>query len=153
MHRPHRRLDNSPPRIPRTEDQGPMTKDKGPRRSAVRRPQIFGFFKVFGPFSRFFVVGEGAGGSGDPFSCSGIDFSCSGVEFSCSESIFRARRSIFDPRRWFFFGFRFVFVVGKGPGGSEDLCSCSGIDFSYLGIDFHTPVSYTHLTLPTTPYV
>ena len=31
MHRPHRRLDSSPPGIPRTEDQGPMTKDKGPR--------------------------------------------------------------------------------------------------------------------------
>ena len=101
--------------------------------------RFFWFFEVFGPFSRFFVVGEGAGGSGDPFSCSGIDFSCSGVEFSCSESIFRAQRSIFDPRRWFFLGFRLVFVVGEGPGGSGDLFSCSGIDFSCPGLDFSYP--------------
>ena len=111
---------------------------------ASRRPptpnfRFFRFFWVFGPFSGFFVVGEGAGGSGDPFSCSGIDFSCSGVEFSCSESIFRARRSISDPGRWFFLCFRLVFVVGEGPGGSGDLFSCSGIDFSYPGLDFSYP--------------
>ena len=111
---------------------------------ASRRPptpnfRIFRFFGVFGPFSGFFVVGEGAGGSGDLFSCSGIDFSCSGVEFSCSESIFRARRSISDPGRWFFLCFRLVFVVGEGPGGSGDLFSCSGIDFSCPGLDFSYP--------------
>ena len=108
---------------------------------APRRPPTPNFliFRGFRSFSGFFVVGEGAGGSGDPFSCSGIDFSCSGVEFSCSESIFRARRSISDPGRWFFLCFRLVFVVGEGPGGSGDLFSCSGIDFSCPGLDFSYP--------------
>ena len=109
---------------------------------AVRRPQIFrffGFFGVFGPFSGFFVVGEGAGGSGDPFSCSGIDFSCSGVEFSCSKSIFRAQETVLAPRRLCFFGFRFVFVIRDGLGGFGDLFSCSGIDLSYPGIEFSCP--------------
>ena len=105
---------------------------------ASRRPPTPNF-RFFGPFSEFFVVGEGAGGSGDLFSCSGIDFSCSGVEFSCSESIFRAQRSIFDPGRSFFLSFRFVFVVGEGPGGSGNLFSCSGIDFSCPGLDFSYP--------------
>ena len=45
----------------------------------------------------------------------------------------------FDPRRLFFLGFRLVFVVGEGPGGSRDLCSCSGMDFSYPGNDFSCP--------------
>ena len=102
---------------------------------ASRRPptpnfRFFRFFGVFGPFSEFFVVGEGAGGSGDLFSCSGIDFSCSGVEFSCSESIFRARRSISDPGRWFFLCFRLVFWIFQGrggPGSSGDPFSCSGL--------------------------
>ena len=43
--------------------------------AGCRRLQIFGFFGVFGPFSGFFVVGDGPGASGNPFSCPEIDFS------------------------------------------------------------------------------
>ena len=36
---------------------------------------FFEFFWVFGPFSRFFEVGDGPGVSRNPFSCPEIDFS------------------------------------------------------------------------------
>ena len=55
------------------------------------------------------------------------------------EVAFSSQKSIFSPRRLFFFGFRFVFVVGEGPGGSRDSFSCSGMDFSYPGTDFSCP--------------
>ena len=81
------------------------------------------------------MVGEGAGGSGDPFSCSGIDF-------HARESNFHALNRFFVPGDRFLTpedGFSCVFVVGEGPGGSGDLFSCSGIDFSCPGFDFSYP--------------
>ena len=82
--------------------------------------RIIGFFAVFGSFSRFLVVGEAPGGSGDLFSCFGIDLSCSGVEFFMLQIDFPCPEIDFCARRWFFVGVRVVFVVGEGPSGSGD---------------------------------
>ena len=55
---------------------------------------VFGFsgrFQVFLSFRPVFGVGEGLGGSRDPFPYSGIDFSCSGIDFSCPGIDFSCR--------------------------------------------------------------
>ena len=48
-------------------------------------------------------------------------------------------------------------VSAMGAGDSERVCVSSSAEDAMLGaeitVSHHTPVSYTHLTLPTTPYV
>ena len=95
---------------------------------ASRRPptpnfRFFRFFEVFGPFSGFLVVGEGAGGSGDPFSCSGIDF--------------HARESNFHAHTRFF-------VPGDRVLTPEDGFSCVFGLFSWSGRVRAGPGTYFH---------
>ena len=37
--------------------------------------------------------------------------------------------------------------------GADDLNQCHAVRMAAAQLPKHTPVSYTHLTLPTTPYV
>ena len=50
-----------------------------------------------------------------------------------------------------------TYVYGIGKTRAQDICGVIGIDpstkISDLSEDQLEPVSYTHLTLPTTPYV
>ena len=114
--------------------------------------RFFGIFKVFGPFSGFFVVGEDPSGSGDPF--------------PTPESIFHARESNFHARSRFFVSrnrflppedcFFLVFACFRGRGESGRVrgviflfrnrfciprtrCSCRGTPGGRLGDAWATP--------------
>ena len=43
--------------------------------------------------------------------------------------------------------------MSREPGGAADLAFVSGAVYMVDGARRTAPVSYTHLTLPTTPYV
>ena len=47
----------------------------------------------------------------------------------------------------------FSFVSSVTPGPNNVMLTASGASFGYRRTVPHMPVSYTHLTLPTTPYV
>ena len=99
-------------------------------------------FSIFLGFRPIFQVLRGRGGRGrlgGPIFLLRNRFFTLASRIFMFEIDFRAQKSIFASRRLFFFGFRLVFVIGEGQGGSGELFSCSGMDFSYPGIVFARP--------------
>ena len=83
------------------------------------------------------------------------------LKISWKESILTAEEKLFSNEQTFvgkFFGFIILFLLIApgligGEGAKTSIAPLILWVFLWIGIPILGPVSYTHLTLPTTPYV